>query len=308
VSWEEHFGPLSANFAVEFGDQIQVSSSRTLARSPHVLYTNVMEPLLRFVLVHRGYMLLHSACLEIGGRGVMISARTDTGKTGTVLRLLREGGARFLSDDMTIIDGQGIARNFPKPLTISQHTLRAVDAGDLSRSEWLKLRVQSRLHSKEGRAFGMKLAEHNLPIMTINGWVQRLVPPPKYTVERLVPCELVREAAISELFIIERGIPHRSTVQQAQAIAELLENTEDAYGFPPYRYLAPSLAVGGAGYETLKEKERLILISAMEAVEVHRVGSDNFTWAERIIDLTSLESAWNWSQPEGTRWVSGLGI
>jgi glycosyltransferase involved in cell wall biosynthesis len=136
VSWEEHLGPLSANFAVEFGEQVQVTSSRTLARSPHVLYTNVVEPLLRFVLVDRGYMLLHSACLEIDGRGVMISARTDTGKTGTVLRLLREGKGQFLSDDMTIIDGQGFARSFPKPLTISQHTLRAVDAGDLSHLEW----------------------------------------------------------------------------------------------------------------------------------------------------------------------------
>ena len=78
-----------------------------LARSPHVVYTNIIEPLLRFVMVSRGRMLLHSACVELNGTGVMLSALTDTGKTGTVLRLLREHGGRFLSDDMTVIDGDG---------------------------------------------------------------------------------------------------------------------------------------------------------------------------------------------------------
>jgi len=42
--------------------------------------------------------------------------------------MLREQGALFLSDDMTIVDSQGMASCFPKPLTISHHTLRAVQA------------------------------------------------------------------------------------------------------------------------------------------------------------------------------------
>ena len=97
-------------------------------------------------------MLLHSACVELAGTGVMLSALTDTGKTGTVLRLLREHGGRFLSDDMTVIDRSGNASWFPKPLTISAHTLRAVSADDLTRSEWRRLQIQSRLHSKGGRS------------------------------------------------------------------------------------------------------------------------------------------------------------
>ena len=64
-----------------------------LARSPHVVYTNILEALLRFVMVSRGRMLLHSACVELDGHGLMLSALTDTGKTGTVLRLLREHGS-----------------------------------------------------------------------------------------------------------------------------------------------------------------------------------------------------------------------
>jgi dolichol-phosphate mannosyltransferase len=282
IRWEEQLGRGSANFAIHFGSQILVTSSKALARSPHVLYTNVVEALLRFVFVDRGYMLLHAACMDVDGRGVVLSARTDTGKTGTVLKLLRASRGRFLSDDMTIIDSSGVARSFPKPLTISQHTLRAINAGDLTRREWAWLRVQSRLHSKEGRGFAMKLADHNVPIMTINGWTQRMIPPPKYHVQRLVTCELGSTTMIDQLYIIERGVPHQSTVPQSQAIVELLENTEDAYGFPPYRYLAQALSVGGLTYDELRERERLILVSAMESVQVQRLGSDDFTWAEQI--------------------------
>jgi len=282
VRWEEQLGAGSANFAIHFGPQILVTTSRALARSPHVLYTNVVEALLRFVFVDRGYMLLHAACMDVGGRGLVLSARTDTGKTGTVLKLLRMSEGNFLSDDMTIIDSAGVARSFPKPLTISQHTLRAINAGDLTRREWAWLRVQSRLHSKEGRGFAMKLADHNVPIMTINGWTQRIIPPPKYQVQRLVPCELGSTTTIDQLYIIERGVPHYSSVSQSQAIVELLANTEDAYGFPPYRYLAEALSVGGLTYDELRERERLILVSAMESVQIHRLGSDDFTWADQI--------------------------
>ena len=132
VQWEEHFGRLSGNFSIDFGDQIKVTATGGLLASPHVLYTNVVEALLRFVFVDRGYMLLHSACLDMDGQGVMLSAATDTGKTGTILTLLRDTTGTFLSDDMTIVDGAGVALCFPKPLTISHHTLRAVNAGRLS--------------------------------------------------------------------------------------------------------------------------------------------------------------------------------
>ena len=172
----------------------------------------------------------------------------------------------FLSDDMTILDSSGVARSFPKPLTISHHTLQSVNAGDLGRWEWTWLKVQSRLHSKEGRGFALKLATHNVPIMTINSWTQRAVPPPKYSVQRLVPCEIASSPRRTAVHHRAR-VPSQSAVPQSEAIAEMLVNTEDAYGFPPYRYLSQALSVDGISYEELKERERLILVSAMESVQ-----------------------------------------
>ncbi len=290
VRYEEHLGHLGANFSIDLGDKIHVTVSKLLARSPHVVYTNILEALLRCEVASKGRMLLHSACVELDGVGVMMSARTDTGKTGTVLRLLRERGARFLSDDMTILSPDGTARCFPKPLTISNHTLRAVDPGDLSRTEWITLGLKSRLHSKGGRSVGLAMGEKNLPVMTANAITQFLVPPPKYNADRLVPCEVIDETRVSEMFIIERGAPALSDIAIDQALDELVENTDDAYGFPPFRYLAPVLVVGGEAYQQLRERERDVLRSALREMRVRRVASDSFGWADEIPKLVARTS------------------
>jgi len=282
VRYEEHLGRFGANFAIDLGDRINVTLSSMLAHSPHVAYTNILEALLRCAVAARGCMLLHSACVEIDGHGVMLSARTDTGKTGTVLRLLREHGAKFLSDDMTILMPDGTARCFPKPLTISSHTLRAVDPGDLSRAEWMQLSLKSRLHSKGGRGIGLRLGEMNLPVMTANAVTQWLVPPPKYRADRLVACEITPSVRVEDLFIIERGAPGMWDLEPDVALDELVDNTDDAYGFPPYRYLAPVLVVGGEEYAALRRRERTVLASALAGMRVRRLASDSFGWADEI--------------------------
>ena len=291
VSYEEHLGRRGSDFHVEMGQTIRVVAGPMLTRSPHVLYTNVIEALLRFVLVSRGYMLLHSACLDLDGRGVMLSALTDTGKTGTVLRLLREGGGRFLSDDMTILDASGIALCYPKPLTISHHTLRAVQAGDLSRAEWRRLHVQSRVHSKAGRGVGARMGEMNLPIMSINAFTQRVVKPPKYDVERLVACERATSIPVSTLFVIERSEYALADIAAESLVDELITNTDDAYGFPPFRYFAPALVINGFGYEELRAAERAILAQAMTGIRARRLATPDFSWWKHITELIASDGA-----------------
>jgi dolichol-phosphate mannosyltransferase len=282
LRYEEHLGRLGANFRVHLGDRIMVEVGPLLARSPHVVYTNIIEALLRFVMVSRGRMLLHSACVELGGTGVMLSALTDTGKTGTVLRLLREHGGRFLSDDMTVVDSLGTAWCFPKPLTISAHTLRAVRADDLTHAEWRRLRFASRLHSKGGRSLAVSLSRFNVPIMGINALTQILVPPPKYAVDRLISCRLTDSIRVSDLFIIERGAPALAELDHDAALPRLLVNTDDAYGFPPFRYLAPAIAIAGQGYLQLRAREREILSGFLSHVRVRTLASDTFGWADEI--------------------------
>jgi putative flippase GtrA len=289
LRYEEHLGRLGANFRIDLGSTIEVTVGPLLARSPHVVYTNILEALLRFVVADRGRMLLHSACLVLDGRGIMLSARTDTGKTGTILRLLRERGGQFLSDDMTIIDDQAGALSFPKPLTISHHTLRAVEASDLSPSEWRRLRLQSRLHSKGGRSLALVLSRYNLPIMGINSITQILVPPPKYNVDRLVPCRTVGSTTVRDLFLIERNDDCLSDVSVEQAVEELMVNTADAYGFPPFQYLAPAIMLGDGDYAELQRRERAVLASAVSLMRTRRIASNSFGWADTIPELLAKD-------------------
>ncbi|WP_426503124.1 glycosyltransferase [Dactylosporangium sp. McL0621] len=291
LRYEEHLGRFGANFRVELGEQINIVVGPLLARSPHVVYTNIVEALLRFVLISRGRMLLHSACVTLGGVGVMLSALTDTGKTATILRLLRDHGGRFLSDDMTVVDAHGNAVCFPKPLTISAHTLRAVNATDLTGKEWRRLQLQSRLHSKGGRSIALTLAKFNLPIMGINAITQMVVPPPKYSVDRLVPCRLGSSAVVEELFIIERGKPHIADLSFDDTVERMIANTDDAYGFPPFRYLAPAVTVGGLGYTELRAREREILKGFLANVRTRTVASDCFGWADEIPKLIRAADA-----------------
>jgi dolichol-phosphate mannosyltransferase len=289
LRYEEHLGRLGANFRVILGDPIAIEVGPLLARSPHVVYTNIIEALLRFVLVSRGKMLLHSACVELDGVGVMLSALTDTGKTATILRLLREQGGKFLSDDMTIVDATGLALCFPKPLTISSHTLRAVQADDLTPGEWRRLQFQSRLHSKGGRSLALTLARFNVPIMGINALTQILVPPPKFSVDRLVPARLGCSTQVQELFIIERGTPRLADLGHEETLRQMLINTDDAYGFPPFRYLAPAISIHGVGYPQLREQEREILNSFLGHVRSRALASNTFGWADEIPRLLAEE-------------------
>jgi dolichol-phosphate mannosyltransferase len=281
--YREHLGALASNFKIDLGTPMAVTVSPMFAISPHVLYTNIVEPLLRFLFVKRDRMLLHAACIELDGLGILLSAKTDTGKTSTILRLLRARAGAFLSDDMTIIDAGGTAYRYPKPLTISAHTLSAVPQNRLRRRQRSALSVQSRLHSRGGRSVGKRLGQSNLPIMSMNSVVQAIIPPPKYMITDLVPCRMVRQIRMDRFYIIERGQPRLvGRLDADSAIQELIENTEDAYGFPPYAFMAPQLVIGGDDYPALLKKERAILTSALQNVELFRLRVDDFSWPALI--------------------------
>ena len=283
VTYEEHLGQRGGNFRLDFEeDRIEVAVAPLLGRSPHVVYTNVVEALLRFVLVSRGCLLLHSATIELDGHGVMLTARTDTGKTSTILRLLRERQGGFLSDDMTIVEPDGRAYCYPKPLTISAHTVQAIAQHTLTRSEQLKLAVQSRVHSRNGRRVGSRLGELNVPIMALNAATQALIPPPKYMAHRLVRTRYLPSTKVRELFVIARGAAELEELDHETAVDLMIENTDDAYGFPPFRSFAPAISIDGDDYPTLRERERDLLAGFLAGVRVRRLTRDDFSWAEAI--------------------------
>lgn len=286
ITYREILG--NAGFAVQMirtSGGVDVAVSNLVAASPHVLYTNVVEPVLRWLLAERGYALVHAACIEVDGDAFFITARTDTGKTTTMLKIL-DGSEefRFIADDLTIVDRVGRVLPYPKPLTISAHTLHAVKRARLSRKQRLGLPLQSRLHSKSGRKIGLSIAETRLPAATMNAAVQKLIPPPKYDIHALVPeAETSASARVRGLFIIQRGDAHESEIGHAEAMDILLENCEDAYGFPPYHAIAPFLRNGEI--LDLADAERETIQRAFAGAPARVIQSSTLDWAERIPDL-----------------------
>jgi putative flippase GtrA len=280
--YREHLGPLSANFSLRMGDPIDIRVAPVLALSPHVVYTNIVEAFLRFLLVSKGYVLLHSAAIA-DGRGVtLLSAQTDTGKTSTVISLVRSEGYRFLSDDMTIIDPRGIAISYPKPMTLSFHTMRVARDGQLTMRDRAALAVQSRVHSKSGRTVGRSLGSRNLPIMTMNAAVQLLVPPPKYRIDTLFDCVVGGRGPIRNVVLMERGESKVAGIGLGDTVRHLIENTDDAYGFPPFSTFAPHIRIGGDDYAALRRKEEQLLGLAVSSAELWRLSVPGHEWADLL--------------------------
>jgi dolichol-phosphate mannosyltransferase len=286
VRYREGPGRLGFAVAIDLDDRIEATASPLLRRSPHVLYTNVVEPILRWTFAARGYALVHAACLAAGEDAFLVTARTDTGKTTTSLRMLDRHPFSFLSDDLTLVSPDGRVLTYPKPLTISRHTLKAVKTPLLSRRERLGLVFQSRLHSRSGRRLALILARTHLPAATINAIIQMVVPPPKYHVERLVPgVEVAPEARLAGLVVIQRGGEGSAYLDEHEALETLMRNCEDAYGFPPYPAIEGSLCTQSG--RDLKHAERAIVASALSGLPAAVMRSETMDWWRRVPAVVS---------------------
>ncbi len=283
VTYRERLGSFAFGVRYRFDPgQVKVTASPLLRRSPHVLYTNCVEPLIRWTFAEMGFALVHAACVSSGDRAYLITARTDTGKTTTILKTLdNHSGYGFISDDLTLVHPDGRVLTYPKPLTISQHTLHAVKTPNLTNKQRVGLKLQARLHSRGGRSIGMALAEKGLPAATMNAVIQMLIPPPKYDVTKLIPgVDVVSNARLAGMFIIERGGEGETRLSQAEAIDTLMENCDDAYGFPPYPVIQKYLhSRNGAD---LKGDERDIATSAMDGLPTMLLKSTTMDWWRRL--------------------------
>ncbi|MGB0388025.1 MAG: glycosyltransferase [Ardenticatenaceae bacterium] len=310
IFYRELFGRLGFEAVIKKGSTIEIIASDPLKDSTHVLYTNLVEPILRWTFVEKGYALIHGACLAIEDEAYLVTARTDTGKTTTILRILdrqRRDHDRvsFLSDDFTLVSPEGDVMTYPKPLTVSAHTVQAVNTPLLSFRERLSLPLQSRLHSRNGRRFALMMARTPMPMATINMMVQRLVPPPKYQVKRLVPAtKMTRKAQLSGVFIIERGGTGDVKLSERETIETVLENCEDAYGFPPYEQIASFLY--GSNGRDLRKVERQIIAQAIEGLSATLLRSENYDWGERIVKKLEISTTLGNSERQPQPQLAGV--
>lgn len=290
ILYTEHFGSAGAQFSIEFGERIEVTINKLISNSKHVLYVNLVEPLLRFLFISMGFILLHSACLDKNASGLLMSAPPDTGKTTTVLKCVKKGYS-FLSDDMTIIRLPNEALCFPKPMTISSHTFKTAVSVSNSRDTDRSLRLRSLVHSKTGRAFMHKLAKLNVPIFTINTIGQSIVRPPKYSIISILQdAKIKKDTKVDNLYFLKREGNEFIQLDTTTALNLAVENSDDAFIFPPYAELLKYISINGKTAIELLEEEKKLLNSFLSGISCYMVKSETRDWFNMISKSTEKKA------------------
>jgi dolichol-phosphate mannosyltransferase len=286
ILYTEHLGSLGAQFSINFGKRIEVTINKLISKSKHVLYVNLVEPLLRFLFISRGFILLHSACLDKNESGILISAPPDTGKTTTVLKCVKNGFS-FLSDDMTIIKLPNQAMCFPKPMTISSHTFKTAVSVSNTRDTDRSMRVRSLVHSKTGRSFMHKLGKLNVPIFTINTIGQSIVRPPKYSINTILQDAITKkDTRVNSLYFLKREGNEFIQLDTDTALNLAVENSDDAFIFPPYAELLKYIAIKGKTAFELLEEEKKLLLAFLSGISCYMVKSEARGWFNMISKST----------------------
>ncbi|MBP6786641.1 MAG: glycosyltransferase [Candidatus Promineofilum sp.] len=276
ICYDEHLGRFGFGLTVMPGDFTEIVVSPLLETSPAFLYTNVVEPVLRWLLLTRGYALPRAGgVVEVeGGRAVLLSGPTDLGYG--LGRLCADGRLAFLGDDRVLLGRDGRARRFPKPVT-ARGEMRL--PGGAARAA-VALRLQRLLYSRPVRRLGLWLSERRLPAATVNTTLQRLIPQPKHSLGALVPGVVYGDAAVPALLLL----PEADSVTLAAAVARLLDEGDTAFGFQPYPLLLGELARWG-GRDWAVE-ERAIVTAALAGCERIPWRPDERWWeqVEQAID------------------------
>ena len=64
-----------------------------------------------------GFAAVHAGMVKINGQGLLLPGKTNAGKSALVAELLRQG-AEYLSDEYAILDAEGRAHAYPRPLLL----------------------------------------------------------------------------------------------------------------------------------------------------------------------------------------------
>jgi dolichol-phosphate mannosyltransferase len=118
-------------------------------------------------------------------------------------------------------------------------------------------------------------------VATLNAFAQLVVPPPKYHVGRLVPTvETSTKARAAYLVVIERADGGEVALDEDQAVEMLLDNTEDAFGFPPYFAIEDFLHSRDGS--NLRVAERTIVAKALDGVPAVLLRDPRMDWWQTL--------------------------
>lgn len=101
------------------------------------LFYNFLEPIINYVLMSKGYCLVHASCFSREDKAFIVHGYPSSGKTSILLRALKRS-SDYLSDEMTIISNSGVAYAYPTPLNFCDYNFKKDMAVKLRWSQIIK--------------------------------------------------------------------------------------------------------------------------------------------------------------------------
>jgi len=191
-------------------------------------------------LLNKGYTFLHGACLSKQGKGVLLCAFPNTGKTLTaLLSLKKEHDFSYLSDDITIVDDRGYAYCYPDPHPIFDHVKgKMIDRKDFVKAILKLISPVTRFYVPE-------------PIKQFAGVYKEIGNP-----------SIIKKTKIENIFFLEREQESLEEISHQKAYNKLVASKR--YEFPfctdpiilGYSYFNPEVKL-----EKLLLKEQKILLN-----------------------------------------------
>ena len=274
ISYDDNLGRFGFGLSVLPGAYTQVVVSPLLEHSPDFLYTNIIEPVLRWRLLQEGYAMVKAACVARGEQALLINAQQDLG--AAVSDLCESNNFAYLADDLVILDAHGGVYAYPKPLTVERSMLQGDGSAQYSSSRLL-LAGQRVLYTRFVRQIGLWMSRQDLPAATVNTYLQRFIPQPKENMQVLYPdVELQKYANLAGVIVVMDGPAN----DPAGAAAALLQQSELVAAFQPHPLLAEKLRMWGD--VDLAQMERVIITQAVAGVPVKVLDAADTAWWRQI--------------------------
>ena len=211
----------------------------------------IFRSILMIFLIEAGLYMVHGATIKLGDEGILIPSFANTGKTTTSWTIAQRG-AKFLTDELSVIDPGGNCFSFPCSSLI---TLRLVQSLGLRLTKKQKLSL--RLNDLKSRILSTRFASGGV----------RLDPDHFFEV-----CEVVK---IGKVAFIQNGIDDYRKVPLDEAVTRLIaiRDFELNWDSNPY-IIAESFFNPKFELETIRRKERIFVTTFLSALsDTHLISS-----------------------------------
>src|SRR5712692_3589841 len=230
---------------------------------------HVLEAIIQVKLLKAGFSLVHGACVDYKGTGVLLPAFANTGKTRTSLGLCRGFGFMFLSDDTTLVDGEAKALSYAGLTNLTKETVKSLGGAGLTAGENISL---------NGKTLLAKFL------------TTRFVQPGIYVPPEKLIGKVTESAKLGLVCFLEKGKDQVREVGPSEAISKMLSINRREIPWSDNPYLqAYAYAAPDFDLLALMHDEERIVGDFLRRTKRCYVVSSNSSHSKLVGDLVSRE-------------------